>query len=587
MEIISDKEINDDNKGFNFNNSDKKIILTADQENAMNDIRLFLKSPENVHILSGSAGTGKSFLTSIILQSEYFRFIKICAICPTHKAKYVLQKLNKGNLAVCTIASILSKIKEHSYIGTKNFSNGSDNKLHKYDFFILDEVSMVSNLDIDFIINFMKKYKKKLLCIGDPYQIPPPNGGYVKIKLDNINYVYKGNSITLTSDLYNKSILHEIVRQSKDSPIIKLATYYRDHILDDINLIDLINNKLNKNKLEIDIPDNLDIPNNPDIPDIPDKTSYNSIQILTEEKMLESYMHNIKLYPTGCRCIVYTNQSVLYYNLKIREALLYKEIFNKGEILMAYNTLGYPINYIENGNEYVIQNVSYTKNLIIKNFYGLHGHLVRLENVSKILFFIDVNNENNKVFMSELIRLAQIVNSKNSSKQDFARYSALRNEVVFIDSIYQYKCKFYDKYKFKAEHPLLFIKTNVYISSEDNGNGCLKKINKNTLSSQLLENANYKEIIDNRLDDNKQITDNELLSDPYMILEKDMDYAYCITAHKSQGSTYDVCYLYDNDFNNIKNSYNYNCKCTEYKIREKNTLKYVGITRAKSELYIF
>jgi len=35
-----------------------------------------------------------------------------------------------------------------------------------------------------------------------------------------------------------------------------------------------------------------------------------------------------------------------------------------------------------------------------------------------------------------------------------------------------------------------------------------------------------------------------------------MDYGYVIPAHKSQGSIYDVVYVYDNDFNSLVDTYN-------------------------------
>ena len=61
---------------------------------------------------------------------------------------------------------------------------------------------------------------------------------------------------------------------------------------------------------------------------------------------------------------------------------------------------------------------------------------------------------------------------------------------------------------------------------------------------------------------------------PDDIISKDLDYGYAITAHKSQGSTYDYVFILENDIDANTN------------IRERNQIKYVSITRPKKIAYL-
>jgi len=538
-------------------------ILTDDQKNALLNINIFLGDKDQyMYVLCGSAGTGKSYLTKKIIKMN--NNMKICCIAPTHKAKGVLDNfVYPEHIDTYTIASILGKMKEHSYIGTKSFSTGSDKKLSLYNFFILDEVSMVSDHDLNIIKEYVKNNNKKLLCIGDPFQIPSPSQKIIKDTKNNI--CYKADSIAF-SESTGISILKQIVRQQEDSYIIKVATLLRDNIMCDVKLPDM--------------------------------------NVLSFTEMLDDFNISIIKYPYTCRCIAYTNKNVYDINHAIRNNMYKNNIFNtnntnnsnnsnnnsnniplefyKGEILMAYNTLGYPINYIVNGNDYIIESVIYTENCVIKQYNGLCGYYVKLVGVTQYLFFISINNIKNKSFMSELIRLAMIVNSRSSTKAHFIEYNRLRNEVVFREDLYKYKGKYYGGYEFKKEHPLLFIKSSDIIDH----NKCIKKSNDLTIK-KLKNNTDYWQIVLDRISDDKSISDNETFADRFMMIEKDIDYGYTITAHKSQGSTYDVVYVYDYDFDQIRDVYNVRNKCIENKQKEKNQLRYVSFTRSRYELKLF
>jgi exodeoxyribonuclease-5 len=94
------------------------------------------------------------------------------------------------------------------------------------------------------------------------------------------------------------------------------------------------------------------------------------------------------------------------------------------------------------------------------------------------------------------------------------------------------------------------------------------------------------EIITDRIIDNKIIGDTEMLADKYKVIEKDIYYGYALTAHKSQGSTYDSVIVDEADFQKISNRWNYKYNILESRIKEKNQLRYVAYTRAKNNLFI-
>jgi ATP-dependent exoDNAse (exonuclease V) alpha subunit len=97
----------------------------------------------------------------------------------------------------------------------------------------------------------------------------------------------------------------------------------------------------------------------------------------------------------------------------------------------------------------------------------------------------------------------------------------------------------------------------------------------------------YPGIIYDRLKDVNTLGDSEELKDKYQILTKDLDYGYAITAHKSQGSTYKIVFLYERDFDKIADRWNYKRNMMNRGSKERNQLKYVAFTRANCKVYVF
>ena len=183
-------------------------VLTADQRNAENLIReWYLNTDDQVFVLSGYAGTGKTFLLKHVVAGLGLEAGKNAVfVAPTGKAASVLVK---NGTPAGTIHSLI-------YVrDDEDFDVNEDGEIvHKtrlsfikkdkigegIKLIVIDESSMVDNLVLRDLLSF---HVKCLFC-GDNAQLPPVNG----------------NNILLEQPDYQ---LTEIVRQEKDNPIIALA----------------------------------------------------------------------------------------------------------------------------------------------------------------------------------------------------------------------------------------------------------------------------------------------------------------------------------------------------------------------------
>lgn len=520
------------------------LQLTEDQQYAFDFITKQFVS-DNILLLNGVSGGGKSTLTKYIVNHYAKSSTSICAIAPTHKAKRVIETILNTQKIVpipaYTVASMLGKLKEHSYIGTKNYSKGHNKKLI-YQLFILDEVSMVDDKDTQFIMDFVNKNNKKLLLIGDDCQIPCPSAGYEIYD----EFIEKKNSFVFNNDCIKRVNLSTIVRQVEGSPIFQLSKFVRDHLM--------IHFKIEESAYPF---------------------------IITQDEAYAKYSELYTKSPISCKMICYTNQSVRTHNIEIRKALNYIDKLVVNDILTGYQNVGWPELIIENGRDYLITKISATTTHKIHHYTNLSGTLVDLRIVDNQiniprLFFIHVNDEANYQFIQELIKRAEQVNAPRSTKMDYLNYTSLKYKVIFIEDIYKLNNLIYSESDFREAHALLFTKINDVIK------------NKEIIQSKLTEkiNSTYQNVIIDRLDDDKLIADSETLADKFKVIEKDIYYGYAITTHKSQGSTYQSVFVDEHDYDIISDRYNYQYRKMECKLKEKNQLRYVAYTRPKENLYI-
>jgi len=192
-------------------NPTNKFVLTSDQVNALKQLHLFMNSKTaNIYILGGYAGTGKTtVLRSLVNDYGYSSFY---FTAPTNKATNILQRTLCDNRAKCsTIYSLLNinMVQKEDKLALSYPSEIAE----VYRTIVIDEVSMLSSVLIQYLLRVAEHNKIKLIFIGDSAQLPPigePSSPIFNIQSD---YHY-----TLT----------EVVRYNDD--MLEMATHIRECI---------------------------------------------------------------------------------------------------------------------------------------------------------------------------------------------------------------------------------------------------------------------------------------------------------------------------------------------------------------------
>lgn len=177
---------------------------------------------DDMFVLKGYAGTGKTFLIKKFLQ-EVLKSkpgVKIAVTAPTNKAVAVLESKSvySGNIKYATIHSLLGLTESIDSNGKVTFtSKGNNSTITNYKYLIVDEVSMLQ----DDLFHMIAKYSKsiKIIFMGDPAQIPPVG------KLHSIPL-----SKSVSSTYEEGYTLTQIMRQSEGHPIIEASFAIRDNL---------------------------------------------------------------------------------------------------------------------------------------------------------------------------------------------------------------------------------------------------------------------------------------------------------------------------------------------------------------------
>ena len=179
------------------------MILTAKQEEGLRIAIARYRAKEPYTCISGFAGSGKSTLIKFIVAALDLQPEDVAYIAFTGKAANVLQQ--KGCPNAMTAHKLLYNAKPLSN-GTFIFEEKSSLD-EDYKLLIVDEVSMLPKPMWELLLS----HRIHVIAAGDPGQLPP-------INKDDDNHVLDKPHV----------FLEEIMRQAKESEIIRLSMHIRE-----------------------------------------------------------------------------------------------------------------------------------------------------------------------------------------------------------------------------------------------------------------------------------------------------------------------------------------------------------------------
>ena len=205
---------------------------TSKQEVALQQLAHFVLSEkkEEVYLLKGFAGTGKTTIVGDIVSNLWKTTMKAVLLAPTGRAAKVMSNYSKTQ--AFTIHRKIYFPKKESGGGIKFIL--APNK-HRDTIFIVDEASMIpdapsdsklfgngSLLD-DLLMFVYSGHNCKLILIGDTAQLPPVHL-QISPALDSEKLAHNYNKEVTTLEL------DEVVRQAEDSGILLNATNLREQL---------------------------------------------------------------------------------------------------------------------------------------------------------------------------------------------------------------------------------------------------------------------------------------------------------------------------------------------------------------------
>jgi exodeoxyribonuclease V len=389
-------------------------IPTAGQKQLISKISDFIikGSDDEIFLITGYAGTGKTTAISAIINTLDEFKIKNMLMAPTGRAAKVLSNFS-GKQAL-TIHKRIYKQKT-AKDGFGKFVLGKN--LATDTFFIVDEASMIGNQSLEGsifgsgnlmedLIEFVYSGKRcKLIIIGDSAQLPPVNLPESPA-LKPANYKTLGFSTHLIC-------LTDVVRQTQNSGVLFNATLVRDLISKEKNDIPILQtNKYN------------------------DIIKLNGSELIQE---LDDCYGKFGIEDTIV--ITRSNKRANIYNAGIRNSILYREEqISTGDYLMVVKNNYFWLadeeetNFIANGD--IIQIVKLKK---FEERYGFHFvnatvRLIDLDDrevdVKIILETIDIEaaaltaDDNKKLFYN-------VYEDYNSLKPKKAGYDAVKSNPYF------------------------------------------------------------------------------------------------------------------------------------------------------------
>ena len=291
---------------------------------------IFSDEPDQIMLIKGYAGTGKTTMLYSLTQALNELKIRSVLLAPTGRAAKVLAGYTK--MPAFTIHKKIYRQKSTAD-GFGHFA--LDKNLYKNTYFIVDEASMISNETsensvfgsgklLDDLLEYVYSGENcRLVLVGDTAQLPPV-GLNISPALETSSLENYGFSVKMVE-------LTDVVRQAEGSGILSNATQIR-------------------NKIGIDTPESgffsLKL------------RDFDDIERISGAELIESITSSYQKYGIFETAIVTrSNKRANLYNKGIRSSILYRENeMEKGDLLMVVKNNYYWINedmkldFIANGD---------------------------------------------------------------------------------------------------------------------------------------------------------------------------------------------------------------------------------------------
>ena len=291
---------------------------------------MFSEEPDQIMLIKGFAGTGKTTILYSLTQTLNKLKIRSVLLAPTGRAAKVLGGYTK--MPAFTIHKKIYRQKS-SPDGFGHFA--LDKNLFKNTYFIVDEASMISNETaentvfgsgrlLDDLLEYVYSGENcRLILVGDTAQLPPV-GLNISPALEIASLETYGFSVKMEE-------LTDVVRQAEGSGILNNATQIRNKI-GDANLTTGY------------FPINLN--------------SFNDIERISGAELIESITSSYNKYGIFETAVVTrSNKRANLYNKGIRGSILSRENeIERGDLLMVvknnyyWNDEGVTLDFIANGD---------------------------------------------------------------------------------------------------------------------------------------------------------------------------------------------------------------------------------------------
>ena len=509
--------------------------LGEQQEEALRSIIDFVNdesnnSEEPFFTLQGFAGTGKTTIIGYV--QKYFeaskRIIDFRYIAPTHAAtaQLAITTSKLGNtLMPSTVRSSVYESKDPA-TGVISYNIARKLKVGRfaYPIFIVDETSMLSQKDLDLLLNTVKRIKGKIIFMGDNKQIPEVIAGSNQVK--NMNSAFQTD---------NTIVLDKVYRQSSS------------------DLLDTLTDIRNKNHFD---------------PVVKITNNDGTLQVLEKDKYNDSIIQDFQNDLENTVYIAYTNNAVSQFNKDIKQILNGETEPIIGEKIVGY--LGLANKTIEDGN--IANSISY----IIKDIQKIYPEL----SIYSITAFSDMLDNLKKLGVKGVRGEAHALYAQLSSEDSF-QFDGVTNEIMEATNK-QISANISKLYKEHLEILAMRNSPEKWAILGKNKDSIQIELSRYEFGNSYVFDPEKEKLVLTSLMDPKKYT--KVLKDTFTV-EKGIDYGYGITAHKAQGMTVNNAYV---DLENISRYASETPIMVkgEKVNTEKNALYYVAMSRAKNKVVL-